>query len=231
MTYLGKKVGIVCCGGDESPLGIISRKATLMVLRRLRRGTTTTVCLPLFSTGDEDYRLFARFYPTIAVDGCGKLCAKNVTSAMSAKVVTSISVEDLLGRLGLDPSSAASDTLAQKVAEEVSLAVDSILAERGEIEPEPEADDEEEISYEKCACGIDLPVQTLVVGGKPMEVRALPLIFEESYKENEGLGQIMSLVAAYNPIPEGMERDVEESVSEAYKRFLKKMIKKNRTTK
>ena len=41
----------------------------------LRPAETVTICLPLFLAGGEGDRAFAKFYPTIAVDGCEKRCA------------------------------------------------------------------------------------------------------------------------------------------------------------
>ena len=34
-----------------------------------------TICLPLFLAGGAGDRAFARFYPTIAIDGCDQRCA------------------------------------------------------------------------------------------------------------------------------------------------------------
>ena len=68
-----KKVGIIACAGEESPEGTISRLAARVVLEELRPEDTVTLCLPLFLAGDERERAFARFYPTIAIDGCEKL--------------------------------------------------------------------------------------------------------------------------------------------------------------
>ena len=65
-----KKVGIVACSGEELPEGTVTRLAALKVLEQLRPADTVTICLPLFLAGGEGDRAFARFYPTIAVDGC-----------------------------------------------------------------------------------------------------------------------------------------------------------------
>ena len=65
-----KKVGIVACSGEELAEGTVTRLAALKVLEQLRPSDTVTICLPLFLAGGEGDRAFARFYPTIAVDGC-----------------------------------------------------------------------------------------------------------------------------------------------------------------
>lgn len=70
-----KKVGIVACSGEDLPQGTITRLAALKVLEQLRPKETVTICLPLFLAGGEGDRAFARFYPTIAIDGCSRRCA------------------------------------------------------------------------------------------------------------------------------------------------------------
>jgi len=70
-----KKVGIVSCSGEELPEGTVTRLAALKVLEQLRPADTVTICLPLFLAGGEGDRAFAKFYPTIAIDGCDKRCA------------------------------------------------------------------------------------------------------------------------------------------------------------
>ncbi len=61
-----------------------------------------TICLPLFLAGGEGDRAFARFYPTIAVDGCDKRCAARATEQFSGKPAASVVVTDLLAEHGLD---------------------------------------------------------------------------------------------------------------------------------
>ena len=70
-----KKVGIVACSGEEMAEGTVTRLAALRVLETLRPEETVTICLPLFLAGGEGDRAFARYYPTIAVDGCDLRCA------------------------------------------------------------------------------------------------------------------------------------------------------------
>ncbi len=132
------KVGIISCSGEDLCEGTISRLATRKVLEELRPGRTVTLCLPLFLAGDEGERGFARRFPTIAVDGCSKACARRGTSAHSGPVSASLVVTDLLperhsprGTLScgrLTPMDLeAVDLVAERIAEEV----DAILAERG----------------------------------------------------------------------------------------------------
>ena len=78
-----KKVGIIACSGEELPEGTVTRLAALLVLEQMRPGDTVTICLPLFLAGGEGDRAFAKFYPTIAIDGCEKRCAYRGTEQYS----------------------------------------------------------------------------------------------------------------------------------------------------
>lgn len=88
------KVGIISCSGEDCPGGNISREATLRVLHNLKPDETVTICLPLFLAGGEGERSFARRFPTITVDGCGKLCAAIGTTRFSNKPTVEINLED-----------------------------------------------------------------------------------------------------------------------------------------
>ena len=96
-----KKVGIVACSGEELPEGTVTRLAALRVLEQLRPADTVTICLPLFLAGGEGDRAFARFYPTIAVDGCELRCAARATEMYSGKPAASIVVSELASQNGL----------------------------------------------------------------------------------------------------------------------------------
>jgi uncharacterized metal-binding protein len=100
-----KKVGLISCSGEELPEGTVTRRAVRKVLETLRPDDTVTLCLPLFLAGGEGERAFARYYPTIAVDGCDKRCAALATEKYSAKpaasiVVTGIAKECGCGKIG-----------------------------------------------------------------------------------------------------------------------------------
>src|SRR5512146_877522 len=96
-----KKVGIVSCSGEEIPEGTVTRLAALKVLHELRRGDTVTICLPLFLAGGEGDRAFARFHPTITVDGCDLRCAARATEMHSGKPAASVVVNELVAEKGL----------------------------------------------------------------------------------------------------------------------------------
>src|SRR5512144_2127313 len=92
----GKKVGIIACSGEELAEGTVTRLAALRVLEQLRPANTVTICLPLFLAGGEGDRAFAKFFPTIAIDGCDKRCAARGTEMYSGKPAASIVVADFL---------------------------------------------------------------------------------------------------------------------------------------
>ena len=127
-----KKVGIISCSGEACVEGTISRVATRLVLEKLRPEETVTICLPLFLAGGKEERAFAKYYPTITVDGCDKLCAKTATERYSGKPASSIVITDLTrnpgcsrsGRRKLDSGGLA---LAEKAAERIAKGVDQVL--------------------------------------------------------------------------------------------------------
>jgi uncharacterized lipoprotein NlpE involved in copper resistance len=128
-----KKVGVISCSGEGCVEGTISRVATRIVLEKLRPDQTVTICLPLFLAAGEEERTFARYYPTITVDGCQKLCAKVGTERYSGKVASSIVVTDVTGnpdcsklrsRRQLDRETLA---FAEKIAQRIAQEVDEVL--------------------------------------------------------------------------------------------------------
>jgi uncharacterized metal-binding protein len=95
-----KKVGLISCSGEELAEGTVTRRAVRKVLETLRPDDTVTLCLPLFLAGGEGERAFARYYPTIAVDGCDKRCAAKATEKYSAKPAASIIVTEVAKECG-----------------------------------------------------------------------------------------------------------------------------------
>ena len=96
-----KKAGIIACSGEEIACGTVTRLAALKVLHQLRADDTVTLCLPLFLAGGEGERTFARFYPTITVDGCELKCAARATERYSAKPAASLVVTELAAERGI----------------------------------------------------------------------------------------------------------------------------------
>ena len=97
------KVGVVSCSGECCGLGTLSRVATRLVLEELRSNQTVTICLPLFLAGEEEEHGFAKEFPTITVDGCGKLCAKKAVTKYSKEPAEAVDVEALLKEWMITP--------------------------------------------------------------------------------------------------------------------------------
>lgn len=92
-----KRIGVISCSGEECVGGTISRLAVRKMMEELRPGMVSTLCLPLFIAGDGGEREFAEKYPTIAVDGCSKCCAKRAIEKYSSAVAGSIDVAEIIG--------------------------------------------------------------------------------------------------------------------------------------
>ena len=125
------KVGIISCSGEDCPGGNISREATLKVLHDLRPEETATICLPLFLAGGEGERGFAKRFPTITVDGCGKLCAAIGTARYSNKPAVEINLEDYADFSSLKPEEKwhiqeHSSNLVEQLATDIANHVDDI---------------------------------------------------------------------------------------------------------
>ena len=131
-----KKVGIVACSGEEMAEGTVTRLAALKVLEQLRPEDTVTICLPLFLAGGEGDRAFARFYPTVAVDGCELRCAARATEKYSGKPAAGIVVTDVAAECGLGPVSGrrrlneAGQLAVSETAGRVALMVDDLLGKK-----------------------------------------------------------------------------------------------------
>jgi hypothetical protein len=212
-----KKVGIIACSGEDLPEGTISRVAARKVLDDLRPGETVTLCLPLFLAGDEKERAFAKSYPTIAVDGCGKLCAKRATEKYSGAVSSSVVVDRLLQERGLSPGSNRRelDEQGQRavtvVAEEIAQQVAHLLGSSSDTPRAPQPSDAAAAGATCC-------------GGATVGLVALEPIFEQMYQQGhrEGAGvdeEILKAVKVYNFVPSSAEHSYKATLLEEYRRF------------
>jgi len=212
-----KKVGLIACSGEEIPEGTITRLAVRQVLESLRPEQTVTICLPLFLAGGEGDRAFARFHPTITVDGCEKRCAARGTEMYSGKPAVSIVVSDsacpnsaALGsarRLSETGKRAVSD-----VADQIARQVDRLLGLKGKALTDRPVDssaarEKSRSQQSSCSCGSGIPSQALQVAGREVTLIALPLVFAQ-FREAGKLpsdttkAQLMQAVRIYNLIPD-----------------------------
>jgi uncharacterized metal-binding protein len=228
---------LIACSGEELPEGTVSRQAALTVLERLRPGATVTLCLPLFLAGEERERAFARFYPTIAIDGCNKRCAARASEMYSAPPAVSLVVSDLADTLGLARPQrlrgfdAAGEALARAVADEVSKQVDRLLGGRTEVAAAQPGDTGggAEAAEAVCTCVSGIPVGNVPVGDRTLELVALPAIFALMWAEgkspNDGatVDELMEQIRLYNAVAPEDEGVLREAAMQEYVRFWAEM--------
>jgi uncharacterized metal-binding protein len=220
-----KKVGIIACSGEERVEGTITRQAALRVLEQLRPDDTVTICLPLFLAGGAGDRAFARFHPTIAVDGCDKRCAARATEQYSGKPAASVVVTDLVvPDADLGSARRLSDAgweAAKTVAKEIAHLVDTQLAAHGQQASLGAATTEasaEPAVEATCSCGSGIPVLNLTVNGRRETLIAVPAIFEQFHQQGKRPdtpqvgAQLLDMVRLYNPIPDEAATDYEAAL-------------------
>jgi len=230
-----KKVGIVACSGEELAVGTVTRLAALRVLEQLRPGDTVTICLPLFLAGGEGDRAFARFYPTIAVDGCDKRCAARATEQFSGKPAASVVVSDLVAEHGLrqpEGTRRLNESGLQAVdltANQVASLVDELLGKRWSRRTGTFAETiplaaSQEAAQATCSCGSGIPIQKIAVNGQTVALVALPLIFEQFRTAGKVPGdslarELLDVVKVYNEVPTEAEEAYAAALVREYEAF------------
>ena len=231
-----KKVGIVACSGEEIAEGTVTRLAALEVLERLRPNDTVTICLPLFLAGGKGDRAFARFYPTVAVDGCEKRCAARATEMYSGRpaasvVVTEIAEEHGCGRIeGRRRLNDAGHRAVSATAARVADYVDDLLGNsrgRGDraihdADPGPEASGP---GGATCSCGSGIPVRDVVIEAKAVTLVALPLILEQFRQAGKRPSdatakEMLEMVRIYNSVPPESAQAYSSALLHEYAAFL-----------
>ncbi len=225
-----RKVGIISCSGEELAEGTVSRVATRWVLEWLRPAQTVTLCLPLFLAGGREERAFAKFYPTIAVDGCPKLCAARATAAHSAEPAARMIVSEIAARYPeLKPRSRqqlgpGGMELARIVAEEIAARVDEILARPVGAGVLRLGDDAraEAAPAGACSCqGGGVPARVIQVGDLQVSILALEPIMRQIAALGEGQNgelcdRLLQMVKIYNPIPAEQETQYAQALWEEF---------------
>jgi uncharacterized metal-binding protein len=235
-----KKVGIIACSGEELAEGTITRLAALRVLEQLRPNDTVTICLPLFLAGGEGDRAFAKFFPTISVDGCELRCAARATEKYSNKPAAGIMVRELIEDSKLDTPegkrrlNAAGRQAVDITAERITTTVDKLLEKgwsrsQGEfvqlevidaIQPEPTS----EPVVTTCACGSGIPIQKVIIAGKEETLVGLLLIFQQFYEAGKNpieanLDELMDTIKIYNAIPTDEVLAYRDGIQKAYRNY------------
>jgi uncharacterized metal-binding protein len=233
-----KKVGIVTCSGEELPEGTVTRLAALRVLEQLRPGETVTICLPLFLAGGEGDRAFAKFYPTISIDGCEKRCAYYGTARYSNEPATSLIITDLVKKHelekpeGLRKLNQAGQQAVELAANEMAAQVDSLLGKswnrvRGEMNPSDHNEPPEETTTTTCSCGSGIPITILTISDQKITVVGLPLIFETFQEKDKEptpatMAEIMEMVKIYNRIDPKDESILKAEIHKEYETYYQK---------
>jgi uncharacterized metal-binding protein len=230
-----RKVGIVACSGEELAEGTVTRLASLRVLHELRPSETVTICLPLFLAGGEGDRAFARFYPTIAVDGCEKRCAARATEQFSGKPAATVVVSDLVSEHGLGRPegarrlNASGQQAVEVTADRIAGLVDELLGGRWDrrsgafVEATPAAASQD-APQAGCACGSAIPVQEVGVDGRTVSLVALPLIFERFREAGKAPGaevadELLRMIKVYNDVPVGADEAYLAALAHEYAAF------------
>ena len=230
----GRKVGIVACSGEELAEGTVTRLAALKLLQELRPGETVTICLPLFLAGGEGDRAFARFHPTITVDGCELRCAARGTEMYSGKPAASVVVNELVAEHGLEKPEGrrhlneAGQRAVEMTARHLAQMVDAVLGKKDgavEVAAEADASRRQDAVVATCSCGSAVPVTTLVIDGQTVEVVALPPIFQQFHQAGRRSNDpatpraLFETVKMYNEVSPGTEESYRDAILRAYAAF------------
>lgn len=130
------QIGVISCSGEECLGGTLARMATRKVMEKLRIGRVVSLCLPLYIAGGDEERDFANKFPVIAVDGCGKCCAKRATIKYSGAVKADVVISEIVGEdVALSKVVSMRDLtdehykMVDQVAKAICKKVDAIVAE------------------------------------------------------------------------------------------------------
>lgn len=225
-----KKVGIVACSGEELAEGTVTRLAALKVLHETRPGKTVTICLPLFLAGGEGDRAFARFHPTITVDGCELRCAAKGTEMYSGKpsasvVVSELAAEHRIGAIeGRRSLNDAGRKAVELTADHLTALVDELLAKPAATAPLVSIKAAPANSgVAGCSCASSVPVQAISVDGRSVGILALPMIFSNLRERGRApefvAEELMENVEIYNPIPADARTAYREALLREYTLF------------
>jgi uncharacterized metal-binding protein len=232
-----KKVGIVACSGEELAEGTVARLAALKVLHETRPGKTVTICLPLFLAGGEGDRAFARFHPTITIDGCELRCAARGTEMYSGKPTASIVISDLVAEQRIGPVegrrklNAAGERAVELAAQRVTELVDKILGPPAltVLKGEAAGPGAQQTKSAGCSCGAAIPARKVNIGGKIVEVLALPVVFRQ-FRElgrtpESATDDLFEAVKICNFVPPDDEKEYREAIAREYSAYCQEVTR------
>jgi uncharacterized metal-binding protein len=129
------KVVIVPCSGIGKTYGTVSREAAYDITEDLRPEETQLVALSMLVLGDQGARSALAGYPAITIDGCKLACASKMVKESGGTVAQEIAVLDVYRRYkqfkpqGIAELNEGGLKLAQALAEEVAVTVDTLVSE------------------------------------------------------------------------------------------------------
>lgn len=91
-----KKVVVIPCSGIGKPLGTVGRQTVYDIVEKRCPEKSSTTCLALLVSGDEEAISLVRENPCIALDGCPKECARKNIILAGGIVASEFRVMDLL---------------------------------------------------------------------------------------------------------------------------------------
>jgi uncharacterized metal-binding protein len=134
MTAPVQKVIIVPCSGIGKTYGSVGREAAYEVTEDLRPGQTQLVPLALLVLGDEESRSIVETCPAMTIDGCKLACAAKMVQQSGGTIAQEFAVLDVYRRYrdlkpqGIAELNEGGQKLARVLAEEVTIAVDGLIA-------------------------------------------------------------------------------------------------------
>ena len=210
-------------------------------MRRLAQRAANFIRLgrPLFLAGGEGDRVFARFYPTIAIDGCELRCAARATEMFSSKPAASLVVTDLIAEHhlarpeGKRRLNAAGLQAVEITANHIAQRVDELLERKwsrraGEFVEETRQPDETSEPVEAtCACGSGIPIQKIHVEGQIVPLVGLPLIFQQFREagktpDERTAREVLETVRIYNHLPPEEDQRYLVALQREYAAFCEK---------
>ena len=131
-----RKVVIVPCSGIGKTYGAVSREAAYVVTEDLRPAQTQLMPLALLVMGDEESRSVVADCPAITIDGCKLACAAKMVQQSGGTIAYEVAVLDVYRRYkdfrpqGIAELNEGGLKLAQALAEEVAITVDSLTSDQ-----------------------------------------------------------------------------------------------------
>ena len=129
------KIIIVPCSGIGKTYGSVSREAAYDITEDLRPEDTELVALSKLVLGEKTAHSTVMENPAITIDGCKLACAAKMVKQSGGTVAQEIAVLDVYRRYrqfkpqGIAELNEGGRQLAQALAEEIAVTVDSLVSE------------------------------------------------------------------------------------------------------